>query len=230
MTARYAIYYAPDAESSLWQKASAWLGRNAAADCALAFPSIEGIDTHMIAEITAAPRTYGFHATIVAPFRLAAGQTLPALCAAADAFAASRARFAAPLQLSGISGFLAMIVAHPVADMDALHAASLAAFDPFRAPLGEADLARRLQVPLTDRQRRYLHRWGYPYVLEDFRFHLTLTGCLGPEERALVAAALADYLAEELRAPLSIDALSIFEQPAPGQPFTVVHRAAFADS
>jgi hypothetical protein len=28
------------------------------------------------------------------------------------------------------------------------------------------------------RQRNYLDRWGYPYVMEEFRFHMTLTGRL----------------------------------------------------
>ena len=33
---------------------------------------------------------------------------------------------------------------------------------------------------LTDRQEALLTQWGYPYVMEEFRFHITLTGALDP--------------------------------------------------
>jgi putative phosphonate metabolism protein len=230
MSARYALYLAPGAETSLWRKASAWLGRDAAADCPVAFPAIAGFDRKAIAAMTADPRKYGFHATITAPFRLSAGKTKAALCDAVDRFAASRKPFSVPFEVATLSSFIALLEARPAPELTALHAAVLAAFDAFRAPLSEADMARRRLAPLSDRQLQYLERWGYPYVLDEFRVHLTLTGSLGAAERDRVATALDAYLAEELREPVPIDALTVFEQPRPDSPFVVLHRAAFTAS
>jgi hypothetical protein len=44
--------------------------------------------------------------------------------------------------------------------------------------LWKADSSRRVTVRLSKRQIAYLHRFGCPYVLEEVRFHLTLTGLL----------------------------------------------------
>jgi len=58
-------------------------------------------------------------------------------------------------------------------------------------------LARRRQAPLTPEQDRLLLAWGYPWVLDHFQFHLSLTGPLGqcsPEVKAaLLASAQARF-------------------------------------
>ena len=52
---------------------------------------------------------------------------------------------------------------------------------PFARPPGAAELERRRKAGLSAAQEKMLLRWGYPYVLDEFRFHLTLTGRLQPE-------------------------------------------------
>jgi len=224
MSARYAIYLAPPPDSDIWRRACAWLGRDAALDAEVPFAGPPGFDP----AITADARHYGFHATIKAPFRLADGATVDALCDAAALFARARKPFAIPIRLSALGSFLALTEAEPGEGIAALHADALAAFEPFRAPLTEADLARRLASPLTERQKAHLAEWGYPYVLDDFRLHFTLTGRLPSEERARAGTALGDYFAADLAQPLPIDAICVFEQPAPGAPFRIIHRASFA--
>ena len=39
-----------------------------------------------------------------------------------------------------------------------------------------------------------LVRWGYPYVFEDWCFHMTLTRRLTPAEKAVVLPAVTDFL------------------------------------
>ncbi|MGK3922230.1 DUF1045 domain-containing protein, partial [Enterococcus faecium] len=85
--------------------------------------------------MTAEARHYGFHATIKAPFQLAAGTSVDALCAAADDFATTRAPFSIDLHLAAIGAFLALVERKPTAAIAALHADGLTAFEPFRAPL-----------------------------------------------------------------------------------------------
>ncbi len=228
MSARYAIYLAPAADTGLWQRACRWLGRDAAKDADLAFAGPAGLDPARAAAITAEARHYGFHATIKAPFRLSDGTTPKALCDAADLFARERRAFPLKLQLSSLGSFLALVETQPGDAIAALHAEALAAFEPFRAPLGEADRARRLAAGLTARQEDHLAQWGYPYVLSDFRLHFTLTGRLSPEERASLAPLLAAHFAGELAVPMPVDAICVFEQPLAGAPFRILYRAPFA--
>ena len=97
-------------------------------------------------------------------------------------------------------------------------------FDEFRRPADEAELARRRTAPLTPRQDELLLRWGYPYVLEQWRFHLTLTGRLPDEERAAVMTILCQRFGGVIERPLQVNDLCIFRQPATGRPFTVLAR------
>jgi putative phosphonate metabolism protein len=226
--ARYALYLAPPPDGDLWRRACAWLGRDAARDVDVPFAGPAGVGPARAAAITTDARHYGFHATIKAPFRLADGMTPEALCDAAGAFARSRAAFPLALRVSALGSFLALAEARPDAAIATLHAEALAAFEPFRAPLGEADLARRLAANLTEQQKRHLAEWGYPYVLDDFRLHFTLTGRLPAEERAGLMSLLTDHFAADLAVPMPVDAICVFEQPSAEAPFRIVYRAPFA--
>lgn len=56
-----------------------------------------------------------------------------------------------------------------------------------------AGLARRRERPLSPQQEIYLARWGYPYVLEEFRFHWRANGHaygIGHEVREWLAQGL----------------------------------------
>ena len=65
---------------------------------------------------------------------------------------------------------------------------------------------------LTPRQRGYLERWGYPYVMEDFRFHMTLTGRLDAGRREPIVKMLQDRFAQIGIEQLSIDRIALFRQ------------------
>ena len=49
-------------------------------------------------------------------------------------------------------------------------------FDRFRAPLSEAEIERSDPDGLSAAQFANLHRWGNPYVMDEFRFHMPVTG------------------------------------------------------
>jgi len=227
MTARYAIYYAPSADTPLWRKASAWLGRDAYSGEARARPrlaSLEGLD---LDALTADPRGYGFHATLKAPFELAAGVAESELLIAADAFVARQSPFEAAIAPAALGRFLAFRLEATTPRMQELHAACVRDFDPFRAPLADHDLARRRKAPLTPEQDARLVAWGYPYVFEDFRFHMTLTGQIRDESlRAQVLEALRDHFAAET-GPHHFDGIAVFKQADRAQPFDIVQRFNF---
>ena len=225
MSRRYAVYFAPPAGSALEAFGRSWIGRDHVTGEPVEPPTLGGLSAGCQRAIAAFPRRYGFHATLKAPFELAPGRTREELLGALRAFARDRPRFVAPpLSLEGLSGFIAFKLSAPSPEMDALAAGCVAAFEPFRAPLALADIARRRASGLSARQDRYLMRWGYPYVMEEFRFHMTLTGRLEEPSRSVVLDALRPVTGDLTRAPLPVDAISLYEQPARDQPFLLTAR------
>ncbi|HET6522220.1 MAG TPA: DUF1045 domain-containing protein, partial [Geminicoccaceae bacterium] len=176
---RYAIYFAPAPDDPLGAFGNRWLGRDPWTGECLPQPRIPGLAPERLHAITASPRRYGFHGTLKPPFALAPGATPADLDMAARTFAAARRPVEVPLALRSLSGFLALVPAEPVPALDALAADCVRAFDSFRAPSDAAELSRRRAAGLTARQDALLLAWGYPYVFEEFRFHLTLTERLG---------------------------------------------------
>ena len=205
---RYAIYYTPAAGSALARFGEAWFARKA--------PCLD------------APRRYGFHGTLKAPFRLANGTSEAELLLAAERFAAERGALRGPsLRPAVLAGFLALMPSEPFEELDRLAADCVAAFDRFRAPPGEAELARRRRAGLSASQEALLRRWGYPYVMEAFRFHMTLTGRL--DEAGLASErALAGAMLGEAPAPLDVDAATIMVEPSDGEAFRILRRFEFA--
>jgi len=222
---RYAIYLAPPSDSALHATASALLGRDAGSGATLPQPKLDGIAPARWLEITEDARGYGFHGTLKPPFRLATGADPAQLESAVAEFAAGRAAFEGPpLVLRAISGFLALVPERPDPRIDRLAADCVREFDRFRAPAGEAELARRRKAGLTPRQDEYLLRWGYPYVMEEFRLHFTFTCRLDEAERARVTEALRPHIERFAAEPLRIDALVLFQQPAADAPFKILRR------
>ncbi len=70
---RYALYFTPPVGDRLTRLASSWLGRNAFSGKTLEPPVVTGLNAAEIAFHTAAPRRYGFHGTLKAPFSLREG-------------------------------------------------------------------------------------------------------------------------------------------------------------
>ena len=219
MSARFALFWCPDTSSSLWRWGCGWLGRDAAS-------GVECQQDDRAAALTAEPRRYGFHATLKPPFRMQAGKRRSELMRAVESFAAAREPFSAPpLQLANLGGFLALVLSGPSPRLDRLAADCVRSFDAYRALPDAAELAKRRAHGLDSIEEANLRAWGYPYVMDRFRFHLTLTGQTGeePELEASLRLETAAFCAE----PLWIDALAVFEQPEADQPFLLKARFAF---
>ncbi|MBC9879779.1 DUF1045 domain-containing protein [Bradyrhizobium sp. INPA01-394B] len=210
---RYAIYFAADADSALSRFGAELLGYDAYAGDEVSFPR----DALHVApdwrDITNDPRKYGFHGTLKAPMALASGKSEAGLMAACAAFA-EQARPVPVIRpvVDAISGFIAVIPAEPVSALQQLAADCVRDFDCFRPPLTAEDRARRQPGKLTERQRDYLDRWGYPYVMEEFRFHMTLTGRLDAERRGPILEMLRGRFAALQLETLAIDRITLFRQ------------------
>ena len=223
---RYALYYAPRPEDALAVSATQWLGRNAETGEGRATRPIPGLAPERQMEVLAEPRLYGFHGTLKAPMSLVDGASERDLVDAVGSFAASQSAFVVPaIEPVELSGFLALVPAARSPQLQDLADSCVVEFDEFRRPAEEPELARRRASGLTPRQDVLLSRWGYPYVLDEWRFHLTLTGRLADSgERGAVMEALQQRFAAVLDRPLAVNDICIFRQPAPGRPFTVLAR------
>ncbi len=222
---RFGLYFAPAEGTPLDRFGSAWLGRSAWTGASLEPPGIQGFTVEEIQGITGSPRRYGFHATLKPPFALAPGRTLSELVEAVSAFAAGRPAFRiAPLRVKAVGCFIALVPSAHESELHALADACVERFDAFRAPPSEAETAKRKRATLTPRQEEHLTRWGYPYVFDTFRFHMTLTDSLeeGIRDRAL--SALVPLAEPYCRDPLPIDGVTLFHEPSPGADFRILQR------
>ncbi|MDP2817827.1 MAG: DUF1045 domain-containing protein [Polaromonas sp.] len=220
MSARYAIYFSPAKTSPWWAFGAHWLGRDENDNRALPQPEAPGISPAELEYITAEPRRYGFHATLKAPFHLSAGHDEADLVARLGHLARALAPVAlSPLQLATLGNFVVLVPEIAPEGLQALAAACVTDLDDLRAPLSDAELARR-SASLDARETELLALHGYPYVLERFRFHLTLTGPVEAAVAERVSHALAgDVACLNLETPLSLDRLCLFVETSPGAAF-----------
>ncbi|WP_207482678.1 DUF1045 domain-containing protein [Arenibaculum pallidiluteum] len=225
MGERYAVYYAPPAGHDLWRFGCRWLGRDPETGAMLDQPAVPGLEPGRLATLTASPRLYGFHGTLKPPMRLADGWQAGDLRAAVVDLAVSLRRFEGPrLTLRAIGSFLALVPDEPSAALDGLAAHCVTELDRFRARPTRDEFEKRLSAGLTPRQQELLAAWGYPYVLDAFRFHLTLTGRLEDADRALIEPYLRQATAALCGTPMPVAEIALFRQPGPGQPFDLIDR------
>jgi putative phosphonate metabolism protein len=226
-TGRYALYWAPPADSALARIGGAWLGREGATGFEGPRPPVPGFDVARLDALTAEPRRYGLHATLKPPFALAEGSDLAMLRRTLREFAASRAAVTLPsLHVALLGRFIALTPSAPSPALEALAADCVVRFDRFRAPPTPAELARRKAAGLDPIEEAHLERWGYPYVLDRFRFHVTLTSPLEPGEAERLMAPLVRLFEPVTRVPVAIADIALFQEPAPGARFGLVERFA----
>lgn len=222
MPLRYALYFAPAADDPLNLTAAEWLGRDAYSNADFAKAAEGALSAEDLDALTADPRRYGFHATLKAPFHLAEGKSEADLLKGMEVFVANTSAFDIPSVIVGQLGhFFALVPDSLHAPLQQFAADVVETFEPFRAALSEADIARRKPDSLPPRQRENLVRWGYPYVFDDFRFHMTLTGPVPEAQAPVMASILKQRFADFIARPLRIDALALFVEPERGAPFLI---------
>lgn len=219
MPQRFAIYYAPDTTSGLWDRATVWLGRDPVTETSIE-GGVAGIDRSRLLNHTQSASRYGFHATIKSPMRLAEGQAQADLEGALSAFAQNTAPVQiGKLQLASLAGFFALVPSEERPQLHDFAASVVEHFEPFRAPLQPRDRAARLAAGLSPRQEELLDAYGYPYVMDEFRFHMTLTDRLQGDDAIELEAAARTWFGPVLEDEVMIDRLVLFVEPKSGLPF-----------
>lgn len=218
---RYAVYYLPPEGSALARFGASWLGWDSTTAQEAAHPNVRSVD---VAAITATPRKYGFHGTMKPPFRLAEGTRTDDLKTELATLAAQHLAFEAPpLALKSLGYFLALVPSAPCEPLADLAARCVMDLDHFRAPPGEAELAKRRAAGLSAPQEANLLKWGYPYVFDQFRFHLTLSGKLEDAELAATKSELEPLTAPLCQGPMPVVDIALLGEVDGGR-FHVIHR------
>jgi hypothetical protein len=215
---RYAIYWTPAPGTPLAELGALWFG------------GLEtfGLNPGLAARATKAPSPYGLHATFKAPFRLREGISPRDLQEALEDFCnGMRPPPACQLAFARHQRYLTLMLKGHEADIDWLAAECVTHFDRFRAPLEDKDRKRREIDVMSPRQAALLENFGYPYVLSEFRFHISLAGPLNDRDMDEVEKALAPHMAPVLAAPLQIHALTLLGEPCDGGIFQPISRHPF---
>jgi putative phosphonate metabolism protein len=222
---RYAIYFAPAESSPLDRMGSHWLGRDARTG-ETAMPDLPpSISIEAWRTATEAPRRYGFHATLKPPFRLVTGARVEDMKETVRKFAETRQAFSLPpLSLGTLGRFLALVLSEPSPELHGLAAGCVRDLDAFRDPPDAAEIASRMHPSLHPAERQNLIAWGYPYVLDTWKFHMSLTSSLKPDDLGLFREHLAQRFHEVCEQPLLCDSICLFEEPAPNQPLLLMER------
>ncbi len=225
---RYAIYFVPFTNTQLYILGCRWLGRNSLNGKILRQPRVKGISPVRMKKLTADPRFYGFHGTLKPPFFLRRDQTEQRLMSELKQFCESQKPFQTSLKIGEISGFFALIENNMSPETQTLAEQVVSHFDDFRASPTSEELKRRRKAQLNPAQETNLVRWGYPYVMDQFRFHMTLScKIIDPEEKVFIQKGLKTIFSSALDAPLIIDAVTLFSQDKITSPFLQIGRYPF---
>lgn len=223
---RYAVYFAPNVEQQWWAQASQWLGRCAVSQQMNVQPLVAGVSAKRFAELTEHPRRYGFHATLRAPFVLTSQYQPADLIDRVNLLCQDLKPFVLPrLQVTLLDQFLALVPERNAAQVTRLEEQCVTVLNDYAEPLGPDELSRRRSAGLSAQEDALLLRWGYPYVLERFRFHCSLTGSLASassqEISALTQAAHQHF---DQLPPCLFDSLAIFVEPTRGADFVLLQQ------
>ncbi|MBL7004053.1 MAG: DUF1045 domain-containing protein [Gammaproteobacteria bacterium] len=224
---RFALYFTCAAEDSLYQKATEWLGHciyNQNNDLSPSF-SLESNQYRMVQKAA----HYGFHATLKPPFRLRSGTTQAELEEHLQDFTLTIPPFkCSALKINAIHNFIALTPSQTCNELNHLAAQCVLEFEYFRAPLNEAERQKRLSSSLTSRQLQLLNQYGYPYVLDEFRFHMTLSDRLPSN---MINDAMLQLMVEFspfLSSNLEVDHIYLCQQTKPSEPFYIVRSYPLA--
>lgn len=226
---RYAVYYAPSTGSALHSLGVNLFGWDAHSGV-FVDPTSHNTLPKCVTESIEKPKKYGLHGTLKPPFRFRQNvryqnfrQTL------AEAMEDHRSFTLPKFEVTILGSFCALTLVESSPALVALSATSVQAVDDFREPPDAQELERRRAVGLNETQEQNLKLWGYPYVMSEFRFHITLTGRLSPDDLSEAQQALSAYLADALDERHSINDVCIFGEAADGH-FHLIERIALSSA
>ncbi|GGA28142.1 DUF1045 domain-containing protein [Dyella nitratireducens] len=211
---RYAVYFCPAAGSELEAFGREWLSTDA----------VPGVTSERLRVLTSNVRRYGWHATLCAPFALAEQARYDDVRENVADIAQRTQAFEFALHLDRLAGFLALRPSAGETPAWMLAERCVRRLNALRAPVTD-EAWQRKAVKLDAVERSLFRQFGYPYVLDRYRFHMTLCAPASEEEESALQAWLSPWVAS--LPPARIDAMTICREAEPGQPFEQIERFPF---
>ncbi len=221
MSARFAVYFSPDDASELASFGAYALGRDATGNATAASQG-DYPDDRVASRLRSKPAHYGFHATLKAPFELSQLSNKSLLLEDVEALASNtRSISLHSLYPRALAGFMALTLKSDV-NTSVSHLAShcVERLESHRATLSAADIARRQTGQLSDTQQHYLVKYGYPFVMSEFQFHMTLTDNLQDTTDTPYTLWLEELFKTRVPVTPELDRLAVFYQADRDTPFT----------
>ncbi|NCX92047.1 MAG: DUF1045 domain-containing protein [Rhodobacteraceae bacterium] len=221
---RYAVYYTPQ-DDLFYNLGSSWLGWDTILGQPVSQPEVNN-DIN-IEKITETPRKYGLHATIKAPFRLADGLSASELARQLRTLCLSLKPIEFSLEVSELNGFFAFTPTVKNTELRKLHSKVVRELDYFRAQPTKEEIIKRRENQLTSEQDQNLIKWGYPYIFEDFYFHITLTGKIPEDFRNKVKDEIENFFQPVLQQKINLSELALVGEAKDGN-FYVIRQMPLA--
>ena len=220
---RYAVYFSPRRDEPLAEFGRRWFGF----DTETRAPVAEDLRWPIPTGLLRTPKRYGFHATLKAPFRLREGRGERELMEAVEALAAEHAPLSLGLLVpKELGSFITLQQSLPNPAVDELAFTVVRDLDLFRQPLTEEEQDRIFGKGISRQQKANVFTWGYPYVGDDYIFHMTLTSIMAPHEIAPWKAKVLEWGMDHLSEPVVLRDLCVFAQPSEEEPFRLIERFA----
>ena len=102
------------------------------------------------------------------------------------------------------------------AELVALESSVVTRLDEFRAPLTPQEYDRRRPEALPAQARKHLDHWGYPFVLDLFSYHLTLSDGMDARAAGAVLDLLSPRLSPLIAAPMRVNAAALVGEDEAG--------------
>ena len=226
---RYAIYYVPPESDQFTRFAASWFGWDVYKSINVKYPELSDLN-YDIKEITSTPSKYGLHATLKAPFSLVPDKTIDELRLSLSILSSSIQKFEiSSICVKNIAGFIAIVPTSQNERINYLAKKCVEDLDCFRKAEPLEIINKRRSVGLSIRKEHNLFKWGYPYVLNDFQFHFTMTSKLTPKVSKNVFSVLSLELKTVLNAPLLISKICLCGESNSHKKFEVIEEFSLAD-
>lgn len=211
---RFAIYFTPAPDSKLAKAATNWLGRDIYGQKQKKQQLPYGISPERFRTLTASPFHYGFHGTLKPPFRLNPKLSQRQLTDRLKKISDDTTRFNIPeISLKKLGSFLCLMPKKMCPELHSLANRVVADLDEFRMAAEEKELEKRRASGLTNNQEAMLTTWGYPFVMDEFRFHLTLTGKIEDQKEISSVTSFAQSIFHgDMCRDIPVDGLSLFTE------------------
>jgi len=179
---RYAIYYAPPKESNLEEFGRYWFGWDPINAKSInnkqrinylngfGIKNLKNIDKNVLIA-----KKYGFHGTLIPPFKLNKNYSTNTLFKKTEEIAKKLKKFKFyKFKLKKINNFYAFVQNKKNNNINKLSNRLVRELFKFRSPLTKKEIDRRNPSKLSKLQLNILYKWGYPYLMSEFNFHMTL--------------------------------------------------------